>query len=93
MKEIIHSHTDSINKSKILKKLNLNKQEYIVVSVHREKNVDNKSNLLNILESLESIYNKYKRRIIFSIRGLKINLKIYQRILASYKFYKASWIF
>ena len=66
MKEIIHSHTDSINKSKILKKLNLNKQEYIVVSVHREENVDNKSNLLNILESLESIYNKYKRRIIFS---------------------------
>ena len=66
MKEIIHSHTDSINKSKILKKLNLNKQEYIVVSVHREENVDNKSNLLNILESLESIFNKYKKRIIFS---------------------------
>ena len=66
MKEIIHSHTESINKSKILKKLNLNKQEYIVVSVHREENVDNKSNLLNILEALESISNKYKKRIIFS---------------------------
>tara|TARA_B100000902_G_C27301237_1_gene912923 strand:- start:918 stop:2048 length:1131 start_codon:yes stop_codon:yes gene_type:complete len=66
MKEIIHSHTESINKSKILKKLNLNKQEYIVVSVHREENVDNRSNLLNILEALESISNKYKKRIIFS---------------------------
>ena len=66
MKEIITSHSDSINSSKILEKLDLTQKEYIVVSVHREENVDNKSNLLNILESLESIFKKYKKRIIFS---------------------------
>lgn len=66
MKEIITSHSDFINNSKILEKLSLTQKEYIVVSVHREENVDNKSNLLNILESLESIFKKYKKRIIFS---------------------------
>ena len=91
MKEIIHSHTESINKSKILKKLNLNKQEYIVVSVHRK--CDNKSNLLNILESLESIFNKYKKRIIFSTHPrTKNKLKDLSKDFSKNINFIASWI-
>lgn len=66
MNEIIKLHSDSINKSKILEKLKLQNKEYIVVSFHREENVDLKSNLLSILKSLKKISKKYSKRIIFS---------------------------
>lgn len=66
MKEIIEFHSNSISNSKILEKLSLTEKEYFVVSVHREENVDIKSNLLNILKSLERIYKEYKKTIIFS---------------------------
>ena len=44
MNEIINFHRDSINKSDILEKLNLNKYEYFLVSCHREENIENENN-------------------------------------------------
>lgn len=41
--------------SKILKKLNIGVNEYIVTTIHRPSNTDNKENLKNIMEALERL--------------------------------------
>jgi UDP-N-acetylglucosamine 2-epimerase (non-hydrolysing) len=66
MKEILESNQNSIQSSKILNALNLEKGNYIVVSLHREENVDNKENFINILNSLEEITIRLDKKIIFS---------------------------
>ncbi len=66
MKEVIDYYMLKINRSDILKKLNLKEKEYFIVSVHREENVDNAENLERIVEVLERIYDVFKQPIIVS---------------------------
>lgn len=54
-------------KSKILKKLNLERGKYFLVTVHRQENVDVREKLERILISLDKIYKKYKLPIIYPI--------------------------
>ena len=54
-------------KSKILLKLKLSPQKYMLVTAHRSLNVDIKENLLKLLEVLEKVTGNYKGRIIYSI--------------------------
>ena len=73
-------------KSKILKKLKINKNKYFLVTLHRQENVDNKEKLKNILKGLESVSKNLKFPVIYPIhpRTLKMikifNLKIPQNI-------------
>jgi len=66
MFEVIKKHKSKITKSKILNKLKLKKQKYILVSCHREENVDNLKNFKKLIESLNHLAVKYKYPIIFS---------------------------
>ena len=66
MKEIFNFYNNEINKSKILSKLKLKQNEYIVVSIHREENVDNKSNFESILEALDQVQINYKKYNFFN---------------------------
>ena len=66
MKEIFNFYNNEINKSKILLNLKLKKNDYIVVSIHREENVDNERNFESILEALDQVQINYKKNIIFS---------------------------
>lgn len=54
-------------KSKILKKLNLEMQQYFLVTAHRQENVDVKEKLKRILVSLDRIYKTYKLPVIYPI--------------------------
>ena len=64
--EVLQEYQGDIEDSKILNKLKLTKNEYILVSCHREENVDNLDNLNTIFEALKKISKKFKLRIIFS---------------------------
>jgi UDP-N-acetylglucosamine 2-epimerase len=64
--EVLLKHLDQINNSKILKKLNLEKNNYFIVSAHREENIDVSNNFLLLVESLNAVAEKYKMPIIFS---------------------------
>ena len=66
MKEILDYYMPKIIKSKILKDLSLDKKEYFVVSIHREENVDYKSNFDDLLNSLNEIAKKFNKRVIIS---------------------------
>ncbi len=51
----------------ILKKLDLEKREYILVTAHRQENADNEKKLVEILSGLELIYKQYGIIIIYPI--------------------------
>lgn len=66
MFEVLSYHKDSIDNSDILEKLSLTKNNYFVVSAHREENVDNPDNFRNLLLSLNRLATDYNKRIVFS---------------------------
>lgn len=66
MFEVIKKHKLKITKSKILNKLKLKKQKYILVSCHREENVDNLKNFKKLIRTLNHLAETYKFPIIFS---------------------------
>ena len=66
MKEILSFYKDKINSSKVLNNLKVKKEEFFIVSSHREENVDYKENLISFLDSLNGIAEKYKLPIIVS---------------------------
>jgi len=66
MAEVLKYYKNKISESKILDKLNLHKNEYFVVSMHREENVDNPLILNKILMILQDLLDVYNFPIIFS---------------------------
>jgi len=66
MKEVLTANMEKIERSDILNTLKLKKNEYFIVSTHREENVDNKENLLKILTILNRLAEKYNYPVIVS---------------------------
>lgn len=64
---IYYSLDISYSKLDVLSELNLNKAEYLVVTAHREENVDVQLRLRGILGGLEMVYAEFHLPIIFSI--------------------------
>ena len=64
--EVYNYYETQINKSKILEKFKLNKNKFILASVHREENVDLDKNLNEIIKSLNKLIIKFKIPVIFS---------------------------
>lgn len=67
MPEVLNNQNKKINSSNILSKLNLKEKDFIVVSLHREENVDGLNILTNIVSSINEIVKVYKKKVIFSI--------------------------
>jgi len=63
--EVIKSYEKQIEDSDILEKLKLKKEDYFLVSAHREENI-NSSNFINLVESLNIVAETYKLPIIIS---------------------------
>ena len=66
MKEVLSNNMKKILSSDILSKSNLKKNEYIIMSIHREENVDSPKNFSDLLESIEELFKKYNFPIIIS---------------------------
>jgi len=65
--EVIEHYMPKIEKSKILQKLKLKKNNYFLVTAHRSENVDNQKSLKNIFSGLEKIHKKFGKKIIYPI--------------------------
>ena len=66
MFEVLSFYEKDISASKILKKLSLKKDNYFLISTHREENVSNELNFKSLLESLNQLAIRFNYPIIVS---------------------------
>ena len=66
MTEVLQKNMDKILQSKVLEELGLEPDKYILVSAHREENIDNEKNFSSLMSALNSIAQKYQMPIIYS---------------------------
>ena len=66
MKEVIEDNFNKIKNSKILKEHNLSKNNYFVVSSHRQENIENKKNFSKIFSIIEGIEDQFGLPVIIS---------------------------
>ena len=66
MQEVLNYFMPQIQKSNVLKQLDLQSGNYFLVSAHREENVDTQANLQDLLATLEALAKKYEMPVIVS---------------------------
>lgn len=66
MAEVLHENLDAIKSSDILKKLGLEKKKYILLSAHREENIDTEKNFLSLFTAINKLAKKYDMPILYS---------------------------
>ena len=66
MMEVLAFYKNEIENSSVLENLNLKRNEFLIVSAHREENIDSEENFSNLLDSLNKIADKYGKRVIVS---------------------------
>ncbi|MEQ8191846.1 MAG: UDP-N-acetylglucosamine 2-epimerase (non-hydrolyzing), partial [Candidatus Eremiobacterota bacterium] len=67
MSEVLRDHMDKILASDVLAKLGLEKRNYILLSAHREENIDIEDNFMSLMNSVNRIAEKYRMPIIYSM--------------------------
>ena len=66
MAEILTVNLDKINNSNVLKSLSLEKGKYILLSAHREENIDNKDNFMALMNAINDMAERYNIPVIYS---------------------------
>lgn len=66
MAEVLSHYSEEINKCNILQELNLTPGKYILLSAHREENIDNEINFRSLMNSVNSMAEKYDMPILYS---------------------------
>lgn len=66
MPEVIDRHRAAIEKSDILERLRLQPQQYILLSAHREENIDIESNFISLMEAVNRLAEAYGMSVIYS---------------------------
>jgi len=66
MTEVLIANMEKIKSSDVLEKEGLESKKYIVMSIHREENVDSPKNFNDLLESIDELTKRYKMFIIIS---------------------------
>ncbi|WP_203345113.1 non-hydrolyzing UDP-N-acetylglucosamine 2-epimerase [Vibrio fluvialis] len=66
MFEVLNYYMPQIDSSDVLKRLNLEAQQFFVVSAHREENVDSPTQLLKLAETLNTVAEQYGLPVIVS---------------------------
>ena len=66
MAEVLHQNLDDIMASDIHARLGLEKGKYILLSAHREENIDTEKNFLSLFNAINAIARKYDMPILYS---------------------------
>ena len=66
MAEVLHSNLSEIESSNIHEKLGLEKGKYILLSAHREENIDTEKNFMSLFTAINKMAEKYDMPILYS---------------------------
>ena len=66
MAEVLGDYRNEIEKSDALKQLNLEEGKYILLSAHREENIDNEENFLSLMNAVNSMAEKNDMPVLYS---------------------------
>ena len=66
MAEVLHNNLAEIEASSILEKLGLEKKKYILLSAHREENIDTEKNFESLFSAINKLAEKYDMPILYS---------------------------
>lgn len=66
MAEVLKANKAKIDSSTILNKLKLERKKYILLSAHREENIDNEENFFSLMNAINALADKYQIPIIYS---------------------------
>ena len=66
MAEVLHDNLEEIENSNIHERLGLEKGKYILLSAHREENIDTEKNFLSLFNAINMIAKKYDMPILYS---------------------------
>jgi UDP-N-acetylglucosamine 2-epimerase (non-hydrolysing) len=66
MREVLDNHMQKIQESDVLEKMHLKKNNYILVSAHREENIDNEEHFLSLMTAINDMAEKYQMPVIYS---------------------------
>lgn len=66
MAEVLNEHRMQIENSSILEMLGLEKKKYILLSAHREENIDNENNFFSLMNAVNAMAEKYDMPILYS---------------------------
>ena len=66
MAEVLHANLEAIQKSDVLNRLGLKKGNYILLSAHREENIDTEENFFSLMNAVNALAEKYDMPILYS---------------------------
>lgn len=88
MAEVLNESIEKINNSNVLEELGLEPHNYILLSAHREENIDIESNFFSLMNAVNAMAEKYDMPILYSChprskkyieqRGFKFNDRVIQ---------------
>lgn len=88
MAEVLNANIDSINNSNVLERLGLQPRKYILLSAHREENIDIESNFFSLMNAVNAMAETYDMPILYSChprskkyieqRGFKFDKRVIQ---------------
>ena len=87
MAEVLENNYNEITNSNILSKLNLEKNKYILLSAHREENIDTEENFNSLFTAINELAEKYNMPILYSCHPrsknklIKSNFKLDPRVI------------
>ena len=67
MREVLRDHMEKIDASDVLSRLGLTDKRYMLLSAHREENIDNEENFLSLMNAVNRVAEKYQMPIIYSM--------------------------
>ena len=66
MAEVLHDNLEQIKASNVLDRLGLTRGKYILLSAHREENIDTEKNFFNLMDAVNAMAEKYDMPVLYS---------------------------